>query len=912
MCACRFDIGVTLSFGDLQIQKHKLSISNSSYQYAKPGLSAPLGFLAVAVGIAARVGQSDNALVESLAIAAATYVLVRLFEWASGSALTVSRREHSKQNSDISPRSTPFNRVPDVRRLVHQVQVRYHNEPGTATGGDEHLLSRIAANTDLPKGKTEFSSIHVIGPPVAAESATAEKILASLELGNTNRVKKELHIHRLPDSCGTQETPTAMDEYASIFSVASQLILDKADRASLIVFVGWEDSRFDFYAAVIGMLPFRGVSTALVTQRTSYGDLLHYSSPSTVFEIEGSNAARMGMFPIKSVFGPLHDKTLVQAIDEWVPVDIEPFIEHLDQDRHPTISLPFKIGALTLPMLTHNGEYQGSLEALASLLSARHGDTYFPIVSCGNTCDALGYGHDILAACNQQGYYFAHKSGETFKCWENYGTHELFAKIAEAKQKKLPIVIIAAGGGVNGNCIGLIAACTNVHLVEVPTTPMHYNDATTSAKKAFSLVKDNRILSKNILGAFYIPQLVFCISETFLTLSSANVHATIGESCKTMNMLGMTNTAVGAKDYFNIEGGVEFASDCTKIVQHVTGFDELVRFIEDAETRKLKAEIIAVGLKLRSETGGSTLQSLQLRARLLASFRERYYSLGDKKTKRIKDFLSVVNREIVLAKAMFLAYSDPFEKYRALLFEYAHTLGHGVEAYANLAYQMAADRGIEVPESAIKLHGQCVGMAVLWAGQMSFDLGELSGSNFELHQSFVYLFNRHGGFDFAPLRALLDELSVTKQQFCNGVLDVVRRDNKRGYCACSDSSKSVDQLVTGRPGKMMRSTDKNAELRYLVEVDEAWQQRVLSMAYDGLFDKVADVNDEGRLTFIKRSSIRSSESLTSSSSDVGGFIHKAMATIYGVQKTDPNGSGKWWWNSTSSTEVDDLQCYPCS
>ena len=51
--------------------------------------------------------------------------------------------------------------------------------------------------------------------------------------------------------------------------------------------------------------------------------------------------------------------------------------------------------------------------------------------------------------------------------------------------------------------------------------------------------------------------------------------------------------------------------------------------------------------------------------------------------------LRVPVREIVLAKAMFLAYADPFEKYRALLFEYAHTLGHGVEAYCNLAYQMA-------------------------------------------------------------------------------------------------------------------------------------------------------------------------------------------------------------------------------
>ena len=124
------------------------------------------------------------------------------------------------------------------------------------------------------------------------------------------------------------------------------------------------------------------------------------------------------------------------------------------------------------------------MEALSDLLATHHKGSYFPIVSCGETCDALGYGKDILEATKQkEGYYFQHKSGETYKCWENYGTVELFAEIAKAKAKSLPVVIIAVGGGVNGNCIGLIAACINAHLVEVPTTPMHYNDATTSAKK---------------------------------------------------------------------------------------------------------------------------------------------------------------------------------------------------------------------------------------------------------------------------------------------------------------------------------------------------------------------------------------------------------------------------------------------
>ncbi|GMH98432.1 hypothetical protein TL16_g13408, partial [Triparma laevis f. inornata] len=99
----------------------------------------------------------------------------------------------------------------------------------------------------------------------------------------------------------------------------------------------------------------------------------------------------------------------------------------------------------------------------------------------------------------------------------------------------------------------------------------------------------------------HTPELVFCISETFLTLSTANAHATVGESCKTMNMLGRVDSKQGAQDYFNIEGAVEFASDYTKIVQTVGGFDALITFIEDAQTRKLKADICAVGYAIRED-----------------------------------------------------------------------------------------------------------------------------------------------------------------------------------------------------------------------------------------------------------------------------------------------------------------------
>ena len=120
----------------------------------------------------------------------------------------------------------------------------------------------------------------------------------------------------------------------------------------------------------------------------------------------------------------------------------------------------------------------------------------------------------MLDALGQEdGMLFAHKSGETYKRYDNYATDCLLATINNARNGIAPPVILAVGGRVSRNCIGLIAAMTNVAFIGVPTTPMYYNDAVTSAKKAFSLVVDDKILSKNILGAFYLPQLAFCVNE---------------------------------------------------------------------------------------------------------------------------------------------------------------------------------------------------------------------------------------------------------------------------------------------------------------------------------------------------------------------------------------------------------------
>jgi len=704
----------------------------------------------------------------------------------------------------------------------------------------EMSLQTIVAQTPPPKGKSEFSSVHLILAGSSAVHSALKDQLAELECPT-----------QLYELAADAHSGDPIAEYNALFAVASDLILQKADRASLLVFVGEDHSNIvDGFAALIGMLPFRGCSTALVSLSDDYGSLesLQFGTRSGVFEFSVRDACRMGLCPVAKVFGPLPSRTLQATIADWDPV--KP-----NTDEH-TVQLPFKIGGLTLPMLTYTAAYEDGVEALASRLTEHYfsrGEELFHVVSCGETVDKLGYGADISAALSRSGhdgFYFPHRSGESFKRHDVYGDATLLRQIMKAKHAGKRVVMIAVGGGVNGNCSGLIAALTGADFIEVPTTPMHYNDATTSAKKAFSLVVDDVILSKNILGAFYLPQLVFCINETLLTINSANAHATVGEATKTMNMLGIANSRVGKKDYSNIMGAAEFDSDFTKILSKVAGFECLVEFIEHPDTLSAKQTICELGRRiseLRSMLSHKEDESVQTeldalvveRHQLGGVFRDRFN--GMKESAAVQDFLTTINLEVVKAKAMFLAYSDPFEKYRALLFEYAHTLGHGVEAFMNGLYLRASREG-KSHEYALKLHGQCVGMAVLWAGHMSSELGVLEGEGMLLHQSFVYLFNRFGGFSFGPLRRLCDELGVSKEEFCEGVLKVVRRDNKRGYTACG-CGKSVDQLVCGRPGKMLKSDDYNAELRYLVEVDEQWQERVLSLAFDGTFDKVADISE---------------------------------------------------------------------
>mmetsp|Transcript_14410 Transcript_14410/g.34009 ORF Transcript_14410/g.34009 Transcript_14410/m.34009 type:complete len:838 (-) Transcript_14410:214-2727(-) len=823
-------------------------------------------------------------------------------KWCSSYSLASTTADGSSSSSSAgdSPRnfySSEFHARPDT--VLHDLSLRYVHVPLAANDDFSVDGQLLLQNTPLPKGSSSFTSVHLVAVQEPAAEARADRLQESLEVKCGKAVSRY--------SWPAIQDGDVVGEYNAIFGVASDLILKGADRSSLLVFVSAAGSSTEMaVASLLGMLPFRGIQVAFLSPKAdAYVNPLQQrlQTASGLFEYDAPQAERMGKSALAAVFGPLADHSFTAPLSAWEPLKPSPLVG-VEQPA------PFKIGALELPMVTFAGKYADGVQRLAALLSMHYGESLFPIVACGETVDALGYGSDILAALEERslrGFYFTHRSGESFKCYDAYGKPELLQAIAEAKRAQKRIVIVTVGGGVNGNTMGVIAAMTGAALVEVPTTLMHYNDATTSAKKAFSLVVDGQILSKNILGTFYLPQLVYCISETFLTLSSSSIHAAVGEATKTMSMLGNACSKVGQKDFHNILGAVEFAKDFTRIIKKVDGFEHLINFV--SETRDLKLEALKAGKAIRlqhaSDSGldSKEMDSLLARRndalqRLRSNFRE---TLPAASREDILGFLTVINEEIIAAKAMFLAYSDPFEKYRALLFEYAHTLGHGVEAFMNGLYRRAEALGIDYNE-AFRLHGQCVGMAVLWAGEMSRELGHLFGNGYKAHQALVYLFNRFGGFDFGPLRRLCDELGVSRDEFCEGVLKVVRRDNKRGYCKCAAGS-SVDQLVRRRPGCLLRSSDPSAELRYLVEVSEESQRAVLEKAFEGAYDRVLLVNSvqsqdfsngEKELSFVLRSDFNEMRRTSHASTSIATASQAAEALdglIRCLYEDDTSSSG---------------------
>jgi len=116
--------------------------------------------------------------------------------------------------------------------------------------------------------------------------------------------------------------------------------------------------------------------------------------------------------------------------------------------------------------------------------------------------------------------------GEAYKNWEPLNTifDALLTRRAERKT-----TLIALGGGVIGDLTGFAAACyqRGMPFIQVPTTLLAQVDSSVGGKTGI-----NHPLGKNMIGAFYQPQLVLADTDTLATLPDRELSAGLAEVIK--------------------------------------------------------------------------------------------------------------------------------------------------------------------------------------------------------------------------------------------------------------------------------------------------------------------------------------------------------------------------------------------
>ncbi len=116
--------------------------------------------------------------------------------------------------------------------------------------------------------------------------------------------------------------------------------------------------------------------------------------------------------------------------------------------------------------------------------------------------------------------------GESYKNWETM--NEIFDALLTHRCER-NTTIIALGGGVVGDLTGFAAASflRGVPFIQVPTTLLAQVDSSVGGKTGI-----NHPQGKNMIGAFYQPQLVLADSSTLNTLPDREFRAGIAEIIK--------------------------------------------------------------------------------------------------------------------------------------------------------------------------------------------------------------------------------------------------------------------------------------------------------------------------------------------------------------------------------------------
>ncbi len=116
--------------------------------------------------------------------------------------------------------------------------------------------------------------------------------------------------------------------------------------------------------------------------------------------------------------------------------------------------------------------------------------------------------------------------GEEYKTWETLNL--IFDALLENRCER-KTTLIALGGGVIGDLTGFAAASylRGVPFIQIPTTLLAQVDSSVGGKTGI-----NHPLGKNMIGAFYQPQLVLADTATLATLPARELSAGLAEVIK--------------------------------------------------------------------------------------------------------------------------------------------------------------------------------------------------------------------------------------------------------------------------------------------------------------------------------------------------------------------------------------------
>nr|WP_315465394.1 3-dehydroquinate synthase [uncultured Rhodoferax sp.] len=150
-------------------------------------------------------------------------------------------------------------------------------------------------------------------------------------------------------------------------------------------------------------------------------------------------------------------------------------------------------------------------------------------VIVSNTCVAPLYAASLKAALStrySKVLILELPDGESHKHWETLNL--IFDALLENTCDR-KTVLFALGGGVVGDMTGFAAASymRGIPFVQVPTTLLAQVDSSVGGKTGI-----NHPLGKNMVGAFYQPQLVVCDLDALKTLPAREVSAGLAEVIK--------------------------------------------------------------------------------------------------------------------------------------------------------------------------------------------------------------------------------------------------------------------------------------------------------------------------------------------------------------------------------------------